>query len=253
MCYRKYILAGCCVAQSLRSSWEADWTLTRIRNLFAPVTLASDYPTHQQSSLSTQHPPNMTANTTIRSALSSHSSSSAGSKCLPKRAVSFAQACKYDAPKPFRRCPTDESVQSTDSRRRYQRRGSKTPAMLLLSRRDLASIQQRRPSINCDYCLSAAAAAVNSPRTVYQRRMSGTSSSVATSTDAVVVCSPARCLVAENTEYATARQRRMSLMTALKQNLECSLILETPTVVKTIRRMSTSANQSYALELLSHS
>jgi hypothetical protein len=35
--------------------------------------------------------------------------------------------------------------------------------------------------------------------------------------------------------------------------LECSLILETPTVVKTIRRMSTSANQSYALELLSHS
>jgi hypothetical protein len=196
----------------------------------------------------------MTAIATIRSALSSDSSSSsASSKCIPKRAVSFAKACKYDAPKPFRRCPTDESVQSTDSRRRYQRRGSKTPAMLLLSRTDLASIQERqRPSIKCDYCLSAAAAAVvNSPRTAYQRRMSGT----ATTTTGVAICSPGRCLVAENnTEYATAaRQRRMSLMTALKQNLERSLILETPTVVKTIRRMSLNANQSYALELLSHS
>jgi hypothetical protein len=198
----------------------------------------------------------MTAITTIRSALSSESSSSASSKCIPKRAVSFAKACKYDAPKPFRRCPTDESVQSTDSRRRYQRRGSKTPAMLLLSRTDLASIQERRSSIKCDYCLGAAAAAVvNSPRTVYQSRMSGTASSAATTTTtttttAVVVCSPGHCLVAENT---TAQQRRMSLMTALKQNLERSLILETPTVVKTIRRMSINANQSYALELLSHS
>jgi hypothetical protein len=126
--------------------------------------------------------------------------------------------------------------------------------MLLLSRTDLASIQERRSSIKCDYCLGAAAAAVvNSPRTVYQRRMSGTASSAATTTTtttAVVVCSPGHCLVAENT---TAQQRRMSLMTALKQNLERSLILETPTVVKTIRRMSINANQSYALELLSHS
>ena len=129
----------------------------------------------------------MTYATPTRSALSAPSSS----KCLPKRAVSFAKACKYHFPCQVNM--TDEILQSTDNRRRYQRRGSKTPAMLQLSKTDLAHIQDFQPSLP----------------------------------DKQIDCA----------STTTAAHRRMSLMTALRQNLEGSCILE-PVMAKTIRRMS---------------
>lgn len=143
-------------------------------------------------------PETMTAVTPIRSALSATSSS----KCVPKRAVSFAKVCNYRRPGNLKMtCPSDEVLQSTDHRRRYQRRGSKAPSMLLLSVNDLANIQEVQPCPEKATCTT------------------------------------------------TSDKRRMSLMTALKQNLERSCILE-PVAAKTMRRLSMDANRSYALELL---
>lgn len=130
----------------------------------------------------------MKATTSIKSALSAPTPG----KSLPKRAVSFAKACKYRPPSRAKMpCTSDDVLQSTDSRRRYHRRGSKTPAMLVLSRADIATIESATP----------------------------TEQAVAST---------------------VAKERRLSLMTALKQNLERSCKLE-PAVAKTIRRLSFDA------------
>lgn len=58
-------------------------------------------------------------------------------KRLPvKRSVSFAKVDQYHS-------DDDAILQCRDKRRRYQRRGSKTPAMLLLSKTDLSRIQEK--------------------------------------------------------------------------------------------------------------
>lgn len=60
------------------------------------------------------------------------------SKTIPKRAVSFSNTCKYI---PSSTCPSDALLQCKDKRRRYQRRGSRTPAMLRLSRSEFTRVQ----------------------------------------------------------------------------------------------------------------
>lgn len=63
-------------------------------------------------------------------------------RCVPKRAVSFAKTCKHEPPssRKAKRYPTDAPLQPESKQRKYQRRGSKTPAMLLLSKADLETI-----------------------------------------------------------------------------------------------------------------
>jgi hypothetical protein len=60
------------------------------------------------------------------------------SKAIPKRAVSFSTTCKCV---PSYSAPSDALLQCKDKRRRYQRRGSRTPAMLRLSRSEFTRIQ----------------------------------------------------------------------------------------------------------------
>lgn len=186
----------------------------------------------------------MTNAPTIRSAFLSAAPSS---KCIPKRAVTFS---KFDAPGKSKRYALDDAVQSTDNRRRYQRRGSKTPAMLLLSGADLSIIQGQLPSLKCDCYnfVTCEDCLVHSLLT--QRRM--TNMHVESEFSNKPRCSPA---ATTSLECRSRPQRRMSVMTALKYSLESSLTLETPaaSVVNTIRRMSMDASRSYALELLSQS
>lgn len=120
-------------------------------------------------------------------------------RCAPKRAVSFAKACKFDPP--LRKGDHSDAVLQPKSKRKYQRRGSKTPAMLLLSKSDLSLIQQQ----------SAAESQQKSKLTT------------------------------------AAPTRRLSLMSALKQNLERSCHLEPS---KTIRRLSMDKNQNRGLSTL---
>jgi hypothetical protein len=61
-------------------------------------------------------------------------------KKAPKRAVSFAKVCQYHTTTTTDGC--DDVLQCRDKRRRYQRRGSKTPAMLRLSRSEIRRIQE---------------------------------------------------------------------------------------------------------------
>jgi hypothetical protein len=56
-----------------------------------------------------------------------------------KRSVSFAKVNLYHSVV----TDNDDILQCRDKRRRYQRRGSKTPAMLLLSKTDLSRIQEK--------------------------------------------------------------------------------------------------------------
>jgi len=120
-------------------------------------------------------------------------------KCAPKRAVSFAKACKFDPPS--RKGDHSDAVLQPKSKRKYQRRGSKTPAMLFLSKKDLSLIQQQ--------------SAAESQQ--------------------------------QNKLTTAAPTRRLSLMSALKQNLERSCHLEPS---KTIRRLSMDKNQNRGLSTL---
>jgi len=140
----------------------------------------------------------MTTATPIRSALAAKPST----KCAPKRAVSFAKTWKYEPPS-RRTENSDVTLQPESKQRKYQRRGSKTPAMLFLSKEDLARIAEKAMGPENQQCGSIQAV------------------------------------------------RRVSLMTALKQNLERSCNLE-PT--KTLRRMSMDGSQNRGcstLEILS--
>jgi hypothetical protein len=60
--------------------------------------------------------------------------SKSGAKGIPNKAVSFSKACKYSFPaKEVCNMQNDAFLQSTDKRRRYMRRGSKSAAMLQFS------------------------------------------------------------------------------------------------------------------------
>jgi hypothetical protein len=66
-------------------------------------------------------------------------------KDIPRKAVSFSKAFKYSFPPnkaPASIMQSDSSLQSTDKRRNYMRRGSRTPAMLMLSNEDLKSFEE---------------------------------------------------------------------------------------------------------------
>jgi hypothetical protein len=51
-------------------------------------------------------------------------------KVMPKKAVSFSKACKFSFPPEAVCMQNDSFLQCTDKRRKYMRRGSKSPAML---------------------------------------------------------------------------------------------------------------------------
>jgi hypothetical protein len=65
-------------------------------------------------------------------------------KGMPKKAVSFSKACKFSFPakQVSTSMQNDSFLQSTDNRRRYQRRGSKSAAMLQFSTDKVESIDK---------------------------------------------------------------------------------------------------------------
>jgi hypothetical protein len=65
-------------------------------------------------------------------------------KAMPNKAVSFSKACKFSFPakQVSTSMQNDSFLQSTDNRRRYQRRGSKSPAMLQFSSDKVESIDK---------------------------------------------------------------------------------------------------------------
>jgi hypothetical protein len=64
-------------------------------------------------------------------------------KDTPKKAVSLSKACKYSfPPKAVSTMQCDSCLQSTDKRRNYMRRGSRSPSMLKLSIGDLESFEE---------------------------------------------------------------------------------------------------------------
>lgn len=75
----------------------------------------------------------------IRSALAAPKAD----KSIPKKAVSFAKKSKHhrSSKVSFQINCTDEVLQSVENKRRYQRRGSKTPAMLLKSQQEFSLSQ----------------------------------------------------------------------------------------------------------------
>jgi hypothetical protein len=65
------------------------------------------------------------------------------SKQLPNKAVAFSKACKHSFPaKAVCTMQNDSSLQSTDKRRRYMRRGSKCPTMLQFSIDEVKSSEE---------------------------------------------------------------------------------------------------------------
>ena len=107
-------------------------------------------------------------------------------KTVPKKAVTFA--CKFDAPgqdqlpaTALMRYVSDEGLQSVNCRRKYMRRGSRSPNMLLLS-------FDQKQSLQNDECLP------NEP----------------------AVSSPS----------GSCKKRRLSLVTALRLQLESASILD---------------------------
>ena len=118
------------------------------------------------------------------------------SKESPKRAVSFCPSCKFDAPSKLHRS-TDNELQSSDNRRRYMRRGSKSPSMLkILSSSEL------------------------------ENEIKGNS-----------------------TDDCGLPQRRLSLVSSLRLQLEKSVCLE-PRVARKIRRMSIDKSRSFTFDVL---
>lgn len=85
------------------------------------------------------------------------SSSSSSAKVSPKRAVSFC-GLKYEAPKK-QQAPSDKLLQCVDKRRRYMRRGSRSPSMLKFCAK-------------IDYLEEECNEKIQQPMTPQQRRMS---------------------------------------------------------------------------------
>ena len=164
--------------------------------------------------------------------------SSSMPKQVAKKGVSFA--CKFTTPAVTRKRSSDDGLQSTDKRRSYMRRGSKTPTMLLLANlefdlisRDFAEASDYpgEPSLIGEHLQRVLASAtenlfnddLESIRTWRCRsRRDSNAHSMFLSSE----CEAAnrRDELAESREPA---QRRMSIMTALKHNLEKTSISAT--------------------------
>lgn len=167
---------------------------------------------------------------------------SSASKTVPKRAVSFA--CKFTSPS-TRKLGCDAILQSTDKRRSYMRRGSKTPAMLVITRLDLERLSQGlsaassfasdEPTLACQqvrlspsHCALALAAAAecmtdNDVTVLRTQRPFIRSGSKGISMFYGGVGEP---LTKDQISQQPAK-RRMSVMTALKQSMEKASISKT--------------------------
>ena len=127
----------------------------------------------------------------------------------PKRAVSFVKNCKYE-PSLRKHCHSDAQLQSENKLRKCQRRGSKTPAMLLLSKEDLSIINDTADN----------AGRFDIPLHQHQEQQAGV---------------PRR------------PSRRLSIMSTLKQNLERSCNIGPS---GTLRRLSLERKHSIGLSAL---
>lgn len=123
------------------------------------------------------------------------STSSQSSKSDAKRAVSFSKSCKFDIPSK----QAESGLQSSDTRRRYMRRGSKSPSMFKLQKLNISELEKEWLS---------------------------------------------SCKEEEE------QPRRLSLMSALKLNLEKASIIDTK-VVQKVRRMSLEQQRSFTYDILS--
>jgi len=121
-----------------------------------------------------------------------------------KRAVSFRSSVKFDAPTKKASSPCDSGLQSIDKRRRYMRRGSKSPSMFKLSPDQIQKIAL-----------------------------------------------PSYDEIVQKNYTPSKKERRLSLMSALKVHLERASIVDRQ-VTDNIRGMSTpSSRRNYTFELLS--
>ena len=129
-------------------------------------------------------------------------------KTVPKRAVSFSPNVKPEAPSRVSEKPkvnSDGDLQALNKRRRYMRRGSKSPAMLQASFVSMMPHLQRYPLID-------------PPPNSRDVMMQGT----------------------DKQGLTDRAQRRMSLMSALKLTLENTTITDNaPVPMKVERRLST--------------
>jgi hypothetical protein len=156
---------------------------------------------------------------------------------IAKKAVSFSKSYKYHSTciSTGTRDNTqhgDANLQSMEQKRRYHRRGSKTPAMLLLSKEDIALIWEGNSAASCF-----------EPSSPGRRRES-----------AVLVPRRSRCSdpAAPPEHHHQQPQRRKSLISALRENFEKSCVLVSePRVANTIRRLSFTQQRRSTLELLS--
>jgi hypothetical protein len=172
------------------------------------------------------------------------SSSSSLSKQVPSKAAPFVS--KHSSPAD-RKVNSDAGLQSTDKRRSYMRRGSKTPTMLLLSSLDFNFLNQD---------LSESIGHASEPPLIYEQ-VRFEDFTIRRALDAATVCASAdndlqsirtkrRFMLRGsespnmlfNSELETANnrkleetiqpaERRMSVMTALKQNFEKTTISTT--------------------------
>jgi hypothetical protein len=161
------------------------------------------------------------------------------SKQSPKRPVSVCSSCKFDPPSQSAKSLGDMGLQSTDRRRRYMRRGSKSPTMLKV----LQSLNLEKES---DTSLQS-----SEKQRRYMRRGSKTSYMLATL--------PSLNLEKESTTdhdeadayMSTKQERRLSIISALRLNLEKSAIID-PITTSSIRYLSIEQKRRYTLEVLSN-
>lgn len=146
------------------------------------------------------------------------------------RSARGSHSVKFDTPGGGRRTgsapsPCDSGLQSIDKRRRYMRRGSKSPSMFLLDAQQIKNLAAAEKEDLVDR--------VPVPFFTAESIVTGTSPTCSSSS------------------YGRShKERRMSLMTALKVNLERAAIVE-PKVSQQIRRMSIEQKRSFTFELLS--
>jgi hypothetical protein len=129
--------------------------------------------------------------------------SALSSQQSPKRAVFFCSSCKFDPPSQSTKSSGDMGLQSTDRRRRYMRRGSKSPNMLA---------------------------------TLLTLNLEKESTTDHDEADAY---------------RSTKQERRISITSALRLNLEKSAIID-PKTTSSIRYFSIEQKGRYSLELLSN-
>jgi len=171
-------------------------------------------------------------------------------KLLPKRAVSFGQSFKFAPSTPINspshsvKGRNDSAGLQGDKRRKYMRRGSKTPAMLLMTAKadfdafvqDLPllpcafeSVQEEGASIQLQPIRRLMPASISFPTFIGHQPMKKDNSSFETSslTDGL------------RTVSATPKDRRLSMMSTLKQSFEStSISAKTATKASTYRRLS---------------